>query len=76
MYDMQTLHAGGIPMFRGTYLVYYCVLTPSTLTIVCILISFGSLVKVFAGHFEYSSSIDRSIKRPFMGTIHVKSYLK
>ena len=21
MYDMQTLHAGGIPMFRGTYLV-------------------------------------------------------
>ena len=25
MYDMQTLHAGGIPMFRGTYLVvgYY-----------------------------------------------------
>ena len=22
MYDMQTLHAGGIPMFRGTYLVY------------------------------------------------------
>ena len=20
-YDMQTLHAGGIPMFRGTYLV-------------------------------------------------------
>ena len=23
MYDMQTLHAGGIPMFRGTSLVYY-----------------------------------------------------
>ena len=23
MYDMQTLHAGGIPMFRGTYLVLY-----------------------------------------------------
>ena len=23
MYDMQTLHAGGIPMFRGTYLVIY-----------------------------------------------------
>ena len=22
MYDMQTLHAGGIPMFRGTYLVF------------------------------------------------------
>ena len=22
MYDMQTLHAGGIPMFRETYLVY------------------------------------------------------
>ena len=22
MYDMQTLHGGGIPMFRGTYLVY------------------------------------------------------
>ena len=22
MYDMQTLHAGGIPMFRGTYLVH------------------------------------------------------
>ena len=21
MYDMQTLHAGGIPMFRGTYLI-------------------------------------------------------
>ena len=21
MYDMQTLYAGGIPMFRGTYLV-------------------------------------------------------
>ena len=21
MYNMQTLHAGGIPMFRGTYLV-------------------------------------------------------
>ena len=21
LYDMQTLHAGGIPMFRGTYLV-------------------------------------------------------
>ena len=21
MYDIQTLHAGGIPMFRGTYLV-------------------------------------------------------
>ena len=24
MYDMQTLHAGGIPMFRGTYLVLVC----------------------------------------------------
>ena len=24
MYDMQTLHGGGIPMFRGTYLVLYC----------------------------------------------------
>ena len=23
MYGMQTLHAGGIPMFRGTYLVQY-----------------------------------------------------
>ena len=23
MYDMQTLHAGGIPMFRGTYLVIF-----------------------------------------------------
>ena len=23
MYDMQTLHAGGIPMFRGTYLVCF-----------------------------------------------------
>ena len=23
MYDMQTLHAGGIPMFRGTYLVVF-----------------------------------------------------
>ena len=27
MYDMQTLHAGGIPMFRGTYLVDPCVYT-------------------------------------------------
>ena len=25
MYDMQTLHAGGIPMFRGTYLVTHTV---------------------------------------------------
>ena len=25
MYDMQTLHAGGIPMFRGTYLVWYII---------------------------------------------------
>ena len=24
MYDMRTLHAGGIPMFRGTYLVLIC----------------------------------------------------
>ena len=23
MYDMQILHAGGIPMFRGTYLVVF-----------------------------------------------------
>ena len=23
MYGMQTIHAGGIPMFRGTYLVFY-----------------------------------------------------
>ena len=23
MYDMQTLHGGGIPMFRGTYLVVH-----------------------------------------------------
>ena len=31
MYDMQTLHAGGIPMFRGAYLVChstYSILTP------------------------------------------------
>ena len=25
MYDMQTLHGGGIPMFRGTYLVAHIV---------------------------------------------------
>ena len=25
MYDMQTLHGGGIPMFRGTYLVETCI---------------------------------------------------
>ena len=27
MYGMQTLHAGGIPMFRGTYLVdnWFCI---------------------------------------------------
>ena len=25
MYGMQTLHAGGIPMFRGTYLVDFVI---------------------------------------------------
>ena len=46
MYDMQTLHAGGIPMFPGTYLV--------VIVIVIVIVVIIIIIIMPAKHFRWT----------------------
>ena len=58
MYDMQTLHAGGIPMFRGTYLV---LISLSMIFILCDRLSSFVKGEVESIFIELTITLDNTI---------------